>query len=83
VGQKPPTPAKPAQKPAAQPKPDHPLIKWYKDLRTELKKVVWPTRETAINLTILVIAVCVVVGIFLGIIDFAFSELLTRWLSAA
>ena len=44
----------------------------------ELKKVVWPTRREAIRLTIMVLAICVVVGIFLGAIDYGFSELVTK-----
>lgn len=40
------------------------------DTRTELKKVVWPTREQIINLTGLVIAVSAAVAGFIGAIDF-------------
>jgi preprotein translocase subunit SecE len=39
------------------------------DTRTELKKVVWPTREQAVNLTGLVIAVSVAVAAFIGVAD--------------
>jgi len=42
---------------------------WIYDTRTELKKVVWPTREQTINLTGLVIAVAVAVAAFVGAID--------------
>ncbi len=45
------------------------------EVRSELKKVVWPTRREATNLTILVVGLSVSVGIILGIIDYAFSEL--------
>lgn len=40
------------------------------DTRTELKKVVWPTREQTINLTALVIAVSAAVAAFIGAVDF-------------
>lgn len=40
------------------------------DTRTELRKVVWPTREQTMNLTGLVIAVSLVVAAFIGGIDF-------------
>lgn len=39
------------------------------DTRAELKKVVWPTWEQAVNLTALVIAVSVAVAAFVGGID--------------
>ena len=41
-----------------------------KEVLEELKKVVWPTREEVIRLTFVVIAVSLVVGLFLGGIDF-------------
>jgi preprotein translocase subunit SecE len=47
-----------------------------REVRSELRKVVWPSRPQAINLTILVIAVSAAVGTFLGLVDFAFSQLM-------
>ena len=35
----------------------------------ELKKVAWPTRQTVVNLTLIVIAVSVAVGAYIAIID--------------
>jgi preprotein translocase SecE subunit len=44
------------------------------DTRTELRKVVWPTREQATNLTGLVIAVAVAVAAFVGVVDAIFQK---------
>jgi preprotein translocase subunit SecE len=44
------------------------------DTRTELKKVVWPTREQAVNLTGLVIAVSLAVAAFIGVTDLVFQR---------
>jgi preprotein translocase subunit SecE len=41
----------------------------------ELKKVTWPSRQEAIRLTIMVLIVCIVAGIFLGLADFGFTHL--------
>jgi preprotein translocase subunit SecE len=41
----------------------------------ELKKVAWPTRETVIRLTLLVIAVSIVVGIYIFVLDRIFNSL--------
>jgi len=49
--------------------------KFLGEVRSELRKVVWPTRTEARNLTVLVVGVSVVVGIVLGFVDYAFSEL--------
>lgn len=48
---------------------------FYRETSAELKKVSWPTRSEAINLTKVVLIVIVVVGAFLGILDFLFSRL--------
>lgn len=42
----------------------------YRDTVAELKKVNWPDRETTRNLTIVVIAVSIALGILLGGVDF-------------
>ena len=46
------------------------LGKWFRDMRSELKKVQWPTRKQTVNNTLIVIACVVVVGIFIWIFDF-------------
>ncbi len=48
------------------------------DIIGELRKVVWPTRREALRLSFLVLIVCVVVGIFLGALDYGFAELVAR-----
>lgn len=45
----------------------------------ELRKVTWPTRQEAIRLTIMVIIVCAVVGVFLALADFGFARLVQRF----
>jgi preprotein translocase subunit SecE len=41
----------------------------------ELRRVTWPTREETMRLTLMVIAVSVAVGLFLGAIDIGFARL--------
>ena len=41
---------------------------------SELKKVTWPTRPQVRNLTILVLAVSLVVGLYITVFDFIFTE---------
>jgi preprotein translocase subunit SecE len=50
----------------------------FKDIYDELKKVTWPSRREGIRLTVMVIVVCLVVGVFLGAIDLGFSELVKK-----
>jgi len=44
----------------------------------ELRKVTWPSRRDTVRLTIMVIIVCVLVGLFLGALDYGFSELVAK-----
>ena len=34
------------------------FVRFFKDIRTELKKVIWPTRKQLINSTISVLLIC-------------------------
>ena len=44
----------------------------------ELKKVAWPTRETVIRLTLLVVAVSVAVGVYIFVLDRIFNTLVDQ-----
>ena len=44
----------------------------------ELKKVAWPTRETVIRLTLLVVGVSLVVGIYIFVLDRIFNTLVDQ-----
>ena len=44
--------------------------KWLKEMRSELKKVQWPTPKQTANNTGIVILCVIVVGIFIWVFDF-------------
>jgi preprotein translocase subunit SecE len=50
-------------------------INFVRDVRSELRKVAWPTQRETVNLTVVVIALSVTVGLFLGGADYLFQEL--------
>jgi len=49
-------------------------ILFLREVHDELKRVTWPSKKEAINLTLTVIAVSVAVGLFIGAIDFIFAK---------
>ena len=53
-----------------------PLIQYLKETRAELRKVTWPTRKEAWNLTLVVVGVTVAMSIILGFADTLFSEIM-------
>ena len=44
----------------------------------ELKKVVWPTRETVVRLTILVVVVSLLIGTYIFVLDRIFNTVLDQ-----
>lgn len=50
-------------------------IEYFKQVRLELARVEWPSRPQVIQATILVVVVSILVGSFLGAIDYAFTNL--------
>ncbi len=61
---------------------ENPIVRYYNETRAELRKVTWPTREETVNLTIIIVTVMVVIAIFLGLLDFIFSEVVSGILSS-
>jgi preprotein translocase subunit SecE len=51
------------------------VVRYFKETRAELRKVSWPSREEAINLTVIVMTVTIAMATFLGVVDFLFSRL--------
>jgi len=67
---------------AAKKKQQKGLSKFYRETTAELKKVSWPTRAEAIQLTRVVLIVIFAMGAFLGLLDYAFSQLFGLILTA-
>lgn len=54
------------------------IAKYVGNIVGELRKVVWPTRQEAINLSLLVVIVSVVIGALLGLLDYGFTQLMQK-----
>lgn len=57
-------------------KKDNAIVKYYRETLGELRKVSWPSREEATNLTLIVVVVMAGMAVFLGTIDFIGERLL-------
>lgn len=51
---------------------------FFKDYKSEIKKIVWPSRSNVVKNVIIVLIMCVVIGAFIWILDFGLAELLKR-----
>lgn len=58
----------------AAPKKGSRRFRFIADTIAELKKVVWLSRREITYLTTIVLIVCVIVGLFLGAVDFGFTK---------
>jgi len=61
---------------------DNAIVRYLKETRAEMAKVTWPTRDEALRLTGIVLAVTVGMAVFLGLVD-AFFATLFRFLLGA
>jgi preprotein translocase subunit SecE len=55
---------------------DNRIVKYLKEVRAEIRKVTWPSRQEVLRLSAIVIVVLVVMSAFMAIIDYAFSWLM-------
>jgi preprotein translocase subunit SecE len=52
------------------------IVQFLKDVRIELKKVIWPSRSEVLNYTIVVLVTVTVVTTFILVLDLILSKLL-------
>jgi preprotein translocase subunit SecE len=57
------------------------IQRYFRETVGELRKVSWPTRQEAINLTIIVLIVTFSMSALLGILDFLFTQVFALLLS--
>ena len=50
------------------------LFSFFREVKTELEKVTWPTRKEVVNYLSLVIVISLVVAIFIGGIDYLLTK---------
>ena len=56
------------------------IITFLKEVRLEMKKVNWPTRQETLRYTLIVVGISIAVAAFLGAIDFIFTILLNQFI---
>ncbi len=53
------------------------LRRYFEEVWSELKKVAWPTRDQVRNLTVLVFAISLVIGVYITLLDTIFRGFVT------
>ena len=49
------------------------IARYFREVKSEMKKVVWPSRKQVVNNTIVVIAAVLVIGIIIWVLDAVFQ----------
>ncbi len=58
------------------------IARYFRELRSELKKVVWPTPKQVLKNTLIVLASVVIVGVFIWMFDFVAGEGISALITA-
>ena len=54
------------------------IINYFKEVRLEFSKVIWPTRADVIKLTVIVFIFSALVALYVGVLDVIFTKLLEQ-----
>jgi preprotein translocase subunit SecE len=58
------------------------VISYLKEVRSELSKVTWPKKDKVVKLTLIVFIISAALGVYVGVLDFAFTKLLGLLISS-
>lgn len=58
------------------------LITYIKNVRAELSHVAWPSTRTAVAHTLVVIAISIGIAIWVGLLDYVFTSIVSRLVGA-
>ncbi len=68
---------------AARPRPNQNLVRFAQESWAELRKVTWPSRETVIRLTIIVLLISILIGLYIFLFDNLFTVTITNGILGA
>lgn len=57
----------------AQKKSGNKMFRFFKEVKSEMKKVVWPSRKQVVKNTLIVMAVVLILGVFIWALDLLFQ----------
>ena len=59
------------------------IARWFREMKSELKKVQWPTRKQTLNNTLTVIVCVILVGAFIWVFDLLAHQIVMALLALA
>jgi len=55
---------------------DNRIVRYLKEVRAEIRKVTWPSRDEVVRLSTIVVATLLVASLFMALVDYLFSWLM-------
>jgi preprotein translocase subunit SecE len=52
------------------------IVRYFKDYKSEIKKIVWPGWKDVAKNTFIVLAICLIIGAFIWVVDFGLAKLI-------
>lgn len=53
------------------------VIRFFRDYRSEVKKIVWPGPKDVVKNTVIVLIMCALIGVFIWLVDYGLGQLLS------
>ena len=60
---------------------DNRITRYVREVRAEIRKVTWPSRQEVIRMATVVVVVLMIMSIFMAVVDFGFSRLMQAIIS--
>ena len=51
------------------------VISYFKEVKSEVEKIAWPTQKTTLMYSLFVIGACLVLAVYFGVVDFGLTKL--------
>ena len=58
------------------------LVRFFRDYKSEVKKIVWPSFKEVLRNTLIVLIMCAIIGVIIWLVDFGLGQLLELILGA-
>lgn len=55
---------------------DNRLTRYFREVRAEVRKVTWPSRQEVLRLSAIVLVVLVIMSVFMALLDWGFARLM-------
>jgi preprotein translocase subunit SecE len=56
------------------------IVKFFREIKAELKRMTWPTKKDVKKAIAAVVTFCVIYIVLVGVFDYGFNNLFSKWI---